>query len=344
MGFRASGVQIPPLRRSKTKSHRTDYPVLPLSHPLVFSGMLKYLSDMVEKRSACPICSSTSIRSMPFKYSFRGSDLRGWMCSRCGIIFLQPRPTPAELKDLYTAEYFEGGNFRCGHEGSYSDPAILEKMADPTLLTEIKEKTAGRRFLEIGCAGGAFLAAARQLGFQVWGVELSGDACRFARERFGLHVFEGEIADAGFPDGSFDVVFMGDVIEHLPNPMGSLREVKRVLDPKGTLVMALPSQTNTLFSRIGFFVYRLLGRSAIVELPPYHLFEYRPRSLRFVMQLCGFEITRLSQGIIPPSQINLRGPAVQRLGKKVLQYPNLLLTRVCGVLGDRITIFASPAE
>jgi SAM-dependent methyltransferase len=299
---------------------------------------------MGEARSKCPICSSSSVREKPFKYIFHGSELRGWSCTRCGIIFLHPLPKAEELKQLYSAEYFERGDFRCGHEEGYSAPATLERMADPGLLIEIKAMTTGRRFLEIGCAGGAFLNAARKLGFQVQGVELSEDACRIAEETFGLQVFAGELVDARFPDGSFDVVYMGDVIEHLPDPIATLREVNRILDQKGMLVMALPSQTNSLYSRIGFFVYGILGESATVALPPYHLFEYRPRSLRFVLRLCGFEISRLDQGIIPPNQINLRGPAVQRLGKKVLQYPNFVLTRILGVCGDRITVFASSQD
>jgi len=291
-------------------------------------------------RVQCPICSSTSVRDRPFKYDFRGSELRGFGCARCGIIFIHPQPAAQELKQLYSAEYFEGGDFRCGHEEGYAVPATLERVADPGLLVEIKAMTTGRRFLEIGCAGGAFLNAARNLGFQVQGVELSDDACRIAKETFGLQVFAGELVDARFPDRSFDVVFMGDVIEHLPDPIATLCEIHRIMDTNGLLVMGLPSQTNSLFSRIGFLVYGMLGRRATVAMPPYHLFEYRPGSLRFLLRLCGFEISRLDQGIIPPGKINLRGPAIQRFGKKMLQYPNYVLTRVFKVCGDRITVFA----
>lgn len=277
---------------------------------------------------------------MPFKYMFHGSELRGRGCRQCGIIFIHPQPTPDQLKKLYSSEYFEGGDFRCGHESAYSDPATLEKMGESGLLVEILALTKGRRFLEIGCAGGAFLNAARKLGFEVQGVELSEDASRFARETFGLQVFAGELTDARFPDRSFDVVFMGDVIEHLSDPVSVLQEINRVLERRGLLVMALPSQTNSLFSRTGFLLYGLAGGCATVSMPPYHLFEYRPRSLRFVLRMCGFEVSKLVQDIIPPGEINLRGPAIQRVGKKLFHYPNFWLTRLLGVCGDRITVFA----
>lgn len=295
---------------------------------------------MADTSIGCPICSSAAVRKKAFKYLFQGSELNGWSCARCGIIFLHPQPTTEELKQLYSSEYFECGAFRCGHEEGYSDPATLEKMAEPGILIEIMALTTGRRLLEIGCAGGAFLNAARKLGFHVRGVELSEDAGRIAKETFGLQVFVGELADANFPDGSFDVVFMGDVLEHLPDPTTVLREIRRVLDVNGLLVMGLPSQTNNLFSRIGFAVYEMAGKSATVALPPYHLFEYRPQSLRFLLRRCGFEVTRLDQGIIPPDQIQLRGSAIQRVGKKVLQYPNVVLTRLFGICGDRMTVFA----
>jgi len=287
------------------------------------------------------VCSSSQVHEEPFTYSFHELRLSGWGCRRCGIIFLHPQPTADELKQLYSAEYFTGGDFRCGHENGYCDPATLERVADPALLVQIKTMKGTGRFLEIGCAGGAFLDAARKLGFDVQGVELSDEACRIAMKTFGLRVFEGNVEDARFPDESFDVVFMGDVLEHLPNPITTLREIYRILDKEGMLVMALPCQTNTIFSRIGFLVYGALRQSATVALPPYHLFEYRPGSLRFLLRSCGFRVVRLDQGIIPPNMINLRGPAIQRIGKKIFQYPNWAFTRLFGVLGDRITVFGS---
>lgn len=295
----------------------------------------------METALLCPVCSSSRIHDQPFQYRYRDRTLRAKECLRCRIIFLHPQPTADELKQLYAADYFEGGDFRCGHEGGYCDPSTLERIQDPGVLLQIKAMKGGGRFLEIGCAGGAFLNTARNLGFQVQGVELSHDACRIAIEKFGLQVYAGDVLDARYPDRSFDVIFLGDVIEHLPDPLTTLREIHRILDTEGMLVMALPSQTNNFFSRISFSLYRFLGKTATVALPPYHLFEYRPRSLEYLLTTCGFVITRLDQDIIPPTRINLRGPALQRIGKLLFQYPNWAMTRVFHAFGDRMTVFAA---
>ena len=277
---------------------------------------------------------------MPFRYLYDGRELRAFGCRRCGIIFIHPQPGPDELKKLYSGEYFDGGDFRCGHEGGYCDPGTLERLSDPQLLIHIRDTHPGRRFLEIGCAAGAFLAAARELGFTVQGVELSEDAARKAREQFGLPVFTGELTGARFAGESFDIVFMGDVLEHLPAPVSTLREIFRVMAPGGLLVIGVPSQTNTIFSKLGFSVYRALGKQTTVSLPPYHLFEYRPRSLRRVLEQCGFTISEIRQGMIPPGSVHLRGPVLQRIGKKAFQYPNWLLTRLLGISGDRLEVYA----
>ncbi len=295
---------------------------------------------MTAPPTECPVCASPRIGKRPFRYLFKGRELGAMGCARCGIIFIHPQPTAEELTVLYSSEYFEGGDFRCGHEGGYCEPETLEHLTNPGLLKHIREICRGDRFLEIGCAGGAFLSAARDFGFTVQGVELSESASRTAREEFGLTVFTGSLAEARFSDGSFDVIFMGDVLEHLPDPVSTLREVHRLLAPRGALVIGVPSQTNSLFSRIGFAVYGAAGKRATVSLPPYHLFEFRPVSMRFLLRECGFTVAELIQSTIPPDSINLRGGALQRYGKKVFQYPNWVLTRIFGAMGDRLSVVA----
>jgi SAM-dependent methyltransferase len=280
------------------------------------------------------------LRTRPFGYAFNDRWLGAYECRECGIIFIHPQPTSDELAQLYSKEYFEG-DFRCGHAGSYFDEKTQASLADEQLLARIKALKPAGAFLEVGCAGGAFLHAARNAGYDVTGVEFSDVAAQLARDKFGLNVITGDLATARFPDSTFDVVFMGDVLEHLSDPLATCAEVFRILKPGGVFVIECPMQTNTLFSRLGFFVYTLLGKKATVQLPPYHLFEYRPASMRRLLQRCGFDIVQTQQAMIPPSEVTLRGPRIQRAGKKVLQYPNYLLTKLFGVFGDRIEMVAT---
>lgn len=224
---------------------------------------------MTQEGLRCRVCGSTGLVEKPFGYRFDGNWLQAVCCRKCGIIFLDPQPTSEEITQLYSKEYFEGA-FRCGHAGSYFDESSLNALVDEQLLERIKKVKPDGRFLEVGCAGGAFLNAARKGGYTVRGVEFSEDAAQLARQKFGLDVNPGDVQSAHYPDAAFDIVFMGDVIEHLTDPVATLKEVHRILDDGGVLVLACPTQTHTLFSWVGFLAYSVLGKQATVNLPPYH--------------------------------------------------------------------------
>ncbi len=287
----------------------------------------------------CPICESGYCRDVAFGYRFEGRWLQAMGCRRCGIIFLHPPLPPEAIRSLYSKDYFEE-DFRCGYAHSCFDSSHHDRLIDHALLKYLSSVKPQGKMLEIGCAGGVFLNAAKIYGFEVEGVELSRDAAEFAQKNFSLRIFNGTVIEAQFND-MFDVIVMGDVLEHLPNPMETLREVWRIIAHGGLLVIISPTQTNSIFSRIGLALYSLLGKKAIIDLPPYHLFEYRPASLRNLLNRTGFTVLRQSVGALHPNEVMLRGSMLQRIGKKLFQYPNYALTKLFGIFGDRITVYAT---
>ena len=98
----------------------------------------------------------------------------------------------------------------------------------------------------------------------------------------GLDVFCGELHGAKFPEGMFQAAYMGDVLEHLHSPLSDIREVFRVLSKGGVLCISCPTNIGLLSSRIGLFIYGLLGRERLSPIPPYHLYEFMPVQIRDV--------------------------------------------------------------
>ncbi|MBI4810030.1 MAG: class I SAM-dependent methyltransferase [Ignavibacteriales bacterium] len=287
----------------------------------------------------CPVCSSINLKLKPFGYQFNGRWLGGIECKDCRIIFIHPQPSKEEIQSLYPKDYFEK-DYRCGHEGSYFDDESLTRLGDDNLFRDIKRCRSTGMFLEIGCAGGALLNAARTAGFDVVGIEFSEAAAQFARKKFNLHVEVGDVTTVELPAGTFDVIFMGDVLEHLPGPNEALKRINRLLKMGGTLVIRCPMQTNTLFSRLGFFVYGMVGKKATVQLPPYHLFEYRTKSIVNLLERHGFKVDSSEESIMSPFEISLRGSMIQKIFKKLFHYPNYIITKTMKMLGDRIEVFA----
>jgi SAM-dependent methyltransferase len=239
---------------------------------------------------------------------------------------------------MYAAEYFEQ-DFRCGRSEARSTDEAAFRVENDGLLDRLEPLRAEGRLLEVGCASGLLLKRARERGWTVTGVELSRDAVSQARA-LGLDVHPGVLQDAGFSPGSFDVVFLGDVLEHVPDCRETLLEVERVLVPGGHAVVRGPITTHSLARRAGLFLYGLAGREIVLHEPPYHLWEFRPASLAGLARRCGLDVVGIEQSKIPPGRPHGQKSAVQALAMNLIDLVNLPLTRGFHVFGDRALMLA----
>lgn len=170
----------------------------------------------------------------------RVGEFPTWRCRQCGLIYLNPRPSRAEIGQYYPTQY---------------DPYARAIEDEPSWWRRFNRRLAMRkrlrlvqrwlprpgRVLDVGCATGSFLAALREQGWQAHGVELSPYAADYARQRYGLDVFTGELQAAQFPPDSFDLVVLWDVLEHVYQPRETLLEAARIAAPEGALLLVLPN-------------------------------------------------------------------------------------------------------
>jgi 2-polyprenyl-3-methyl-5-hydroxy-6-metoxy-1,4-benzoquinol methylase len=224
---------------------------------------------------------------------------------------------------------------RCGHVGDYfaERPALL---ADGARLADwFATLTQGRRLLEVGCASGAVLEAAQKKGWQVQGVEYSADAAREAAAH-GVPVHIGGLEDAGLPEQ--DVIFMGDVLEHVPDPSATLREAARILAPGGALALRGPLTTNSFARRLGLTYMEAFKQRLLLREPPYHLWEFEPETLTKLVRGAGLEQESLTQSKTAPSFAKRKGPGA--LAVALLDAVNVPWTNAFGSAGDRCTLVA----
>ena len=138
----------------------------------------------------CHVCGGAR-----FYYLFSAADYRVVRCDDCGLVFLNPQPSDAELARIYNADYFLGG------DSEKSSQAVREiKQATARLyLSEISRYCGpdSGHLLEIGCGDGDFLVTSQAAGWRVTGVEYSATACEKARQRLKQgEVFCGELQSA----------------------------------------------------------------------------------------------------------------------------------------------------
>lgn len=162
-------------------------------------------------------------------------------CDVCGLVYLNPRFTPEEIRQHYPENYdpFQ----RSRSKGLHQITRLYSTKKRTRLVTS---QVSSGRILDIGCATGEFLAGIQKQGnWETYGVEPDAYAAGIAKQQPGLQIFIGFLRDAGFKNEIFDVVTLWDVLEHVPDPLGELIEIHRVLKPGGLLVIRIPNSTST---------------------------------------------------------------------------------------------------
>ncbi|MBI4240699.1 MAG: class I SAM-dependent methyltransferase [Candidatus Rokubacteria bacterium] len=200
-------------------------------------------------------------------------------CRRCGLIYLNPRPGGERLADFYPDDYavFQEDRWSLGVR-----VRRLHVRLRAAWLGRLLPR--GGRVLEIGCGRGELLTALRDRGLEVEGVDLSPQAVRMA-SRSGIRVVQGTILTAGFAEESYDLIVMAQVLEHIPDPLGTLQRVRALLRPKGWLYIEVPNA--------GSFESRLFGRYWGGWDVPRHLYGFSPTTLAALVERAGLSLHRM---------------------------------------------------
>src|SRR3989344_3566741 len=168
-------------------------------------------------------------------------------CARCGLVFLAPakNQSPAFYEKEYRAKYGP----RYGHGATPAEafqtylPFHKERVVD---LRGVFKKS--MRLLDVGCSSGGFLAAVRPYVKEAAGNEPNRADAAFVQKKLGIRVVTDPIESAPFPAHSFDIVTAWQTLEHISDPLPFLRAIRRVLKPRGTLIVEVPNLNDWLLT------------------------------------------------------------------------------------------------
>jgi SAM-dependent methyltransferase len=238
--------------------------------------------------STCLVCGSEQFATI-----FRGSDrlyhttereFSVVRCAKCGLLRLDPLPSPEELRTYYPDSYWFAPD--------QSAASRLEELYRRIVLRDhvnfveraLRSSKASGPLLDVGCGGGLFLGLMRQRGFRVLGLDFSREAAAIAWRRQQAPAVCAMLENAPFPAGSVAGVTMFHVLEHLYDPRAYLSASRDLLAPDGRLVVQVPNAAS--------WQSRLLGRRWNGMDVPRHLFDYRASDLEKLMAQCGLEVVR----------------------------------------------------
>lgn len=225
--------------------------------------------------AACPWCGHDAPTP-------RYPDLLVVDCPVCGLRYASPQLDDAGRRALYQEHYFRSANSDAlGYDDYDADR--------PQLLHTFRARVAqiGRQFpqpgrlLDVGCATGICVQAARALGWDAEGIDHSAYAVQVGRERYGLPLHCATIEDWDSPKAPYDVLTMWDCLEHVPDPLATLRAARRLLRDGGLLVLTVPDA--------GSWPARWFGAKWMGYKRDEHLVYFRRPQLAAFLRAAGLE-------------------------------------------------------
>jgi 2-polyprenyl-3-methyl-5-hydroxy-6-metoxy-1,4-benzoquinol methylase len=226
----------------------------------------------------CPICQTRDATELEtWTDPIENRDYRILRCPDCTLAFAEPLRFPG-------GEWYEKYNYLGGtDEDSFTWSAYRVDF----LLERLPVKNG--RLLDIGCGAGHLLGRAAAAGFTTDGLEVDRRLAQRAREHASGDVFEG-ILDENFAEkhaGKYDAVSLFDVLEHLEDPQKMIQRLKRLLKPKGCLLISVPNDLRPLLN----------GRDGW-DYPPHHLTRWTPEAMARLLLPAGFHLRELNASLI----------------------------------------------
>ncbi|HEX7376629.1 MAG TPA: class I SAM-dependent methyltransferase [Pirellulales bacterium] len=274
----------------------------------------RHLTPVEWEETACPLCGSNDHTTvLAWRDGELRADLQVVRCRTCDLTFTNPRPTPATIGHFYPSDY------SCYEMRSAVGPRLKARLrarlqrlvlrsdygypGQPvTPLTRCGSRLArlwlrgglrrsewipyrGQgRLLDFGCGAGAFLERMRDSGWRVEGLDLSPLAAQAVMRQRGIQVHVGTLPHADLPPDSFDCVTMWQALEHVHQPRETVREARRLLRPRGLLVVAVPNLASWSFEHFG---RQWFGLDV-----PRHLTHFTPSTLNALLAAEGFRVLR----------------------------------------------------
>jgi CMP-N-acetylneuraminic acid synthetase/2-polyprenyl-3-methyl-5-hydroxy-6-metoxy-1,4-benzoquinol methylase len=227
----------------------------------------KIPDDLLTARR-CPTCGADVPRP-----ELQKDHMRIVRCGACDLVYVNPVFDEAHYKKMYrSAEYQD----IVRDLGIKSHDYRVQRFGRERVDIMARHLDAERpRMLDVGCSTGFVVEAARDRGWDATGLDLNPSAIEYGRSR-GLDLRNAALEDAQFEPASFDAVCLFDVLEHLLDPVLTLRACTRLLRPGGIVFLYVPNYDSA--SRL------LMGADAHFIWPTHHLNYYTPTTIRDLLQ------------------------------------------------------------
>ena len=207
-----------------------------------------------EEHVVCALCGADDPRVV-FERDV-AQEARIVTCGDCGLMYADPRVGPVDHVDYESSEaegLLLGAESDPEHPWRWRNEKEKEQVRDFAATRAILDGLypKGGRLVEVGGGFGYLMASFKRDGWDVLGVDPWRELPAFTEKVHGIETIPLTLEDAKLPDASADVVILLHVIEHVPDPVGTLSEINRILKPGGHVVIETPRYDTAMFRMLG---------------------------------------------------------------------------------------------
>jgi 2-polyprenyl-3-methyl-5-hydroxy-6-metoxy-1,4-benzoquinol methylase len=244
-------------------------------HRYLFDQTTKQIKPEFREHTRCPACNDD--HPVPF---FEKDWFKYVKCQNCSMVYMTPRLNKAANQAFYNSRLNEIYN-----ETKFDIVSESTKAGDLTNLENLQllDKVRGGEkgiLLEIGSAKGYFLSKARELGYEIHGLELNKRNYEYSQSILGNTILNMDLLDTKFESAKFDVVYMRDVIEHIADPGPILQEIRRITKIGGVLFI----QTHNIEG----WIHKIVRQRHTVIFGFEHPNHWSPQSLKYALEKHGY--------------------------------------------------------
>jgi len=252
------------------------------------------MSNTADKRiietTNCILCGSAPVPRYSVRDQRRGheqveqSQFVLGECPRCRFWFLVTRPPLEQIGSYYPTDYYREAlipHLITSNRRKFIERARRRKMLHETIARATRLLSQSGSIVDVGAGSGDFLAAMKARGYSVAGCEFSSEMREFCQRTFNIHLSSGDLLEFHGKEGTYDLITFWESLEHLHPAKDNLLRAHQLLRPGGWVIVSVPNG-GSLADKVS----QRLSSSA--QDFPRHLYVFDARSLRTLLEQCGF--------------------------------------------------------
>lgn len=250
---------------------------------------------MITENIKCAICGVDDARIL-FTKGDLTADIINVVCKRCGLVYMNPRPTPEAYRQFHVEDFLRE------RHGLVSAEKLAPKVkgSDLKMKSEVAGFIAsnlkpGAKVLDVGCGFGTLLNILKnKYQAAVQGIELATVDVEAAKSFYGLDLFAGSLREFSlkYLDQKFDCIILHHTFEHMSEPRAELATMRGMLAPGGVLYIGVPNVMN-------------LKKRPEIFFQMGHPYSYSPSTLQKILSLEGFKIIKFNRQAAFPGAMEL---------------------------------------